>query len=195
MNSIVRSRKIDKEHYHGKGNVERYCNLPLLEFDSKARRLVVGFFWQAISRRGFRMKIRKNEKVRLLCTSKAVTVFCVGMFMFLSSMFFINNVNAEVFKATAYCSCEKCCDKDPSDEWYGITASGKRTRWGTVAVDKRVIKLGSTLRIKEFPDTIFRAEDVGGAIKGNHIDVWFPSHREALKFGVQKIVVQRVRNG
>ena len=35
----------------------------------------------------------------------------------------------------------------------------------------------------------------GGAIKGNRIDVWFPSHREALKFGVQKIVVQRVRNG
>ena len=43
--------------------------------------------------------------------------------------------------------------------------------------------------------TLFRAEDVGGAIKGNRIDVWFPSHREALKFGVQKIVVQRVRNG
>ncbi len=141
------------------------------------------------------MKIRKRGKVALLCTRKAVAVVFVGVFMFLSSMFFVNNVNAEVFKATAYCSCEKCCDKDPSNEWYGITASGKRARWGTVAVDKRVIKLGSTLRIKGFPDTIFRAEDVGGAIKGNHIDVWFPSHREALKFGVQKIVVQRVRNG
>jgi 3D (Asp-Asp-Asp) domain-containing protein len=141
------------------------------------------------------MKIRKSGKVRLLCTRKAVTLFFVGMFMFLSSMFFVNNVNAEVFKATAYCSCEKCCDKDPSDEWYGITASGKRARWGTVAVDRRVITLGSKLKIKGFPDTIFRAEDVGGAIKGNHIDVWFPSHREALKFGVQEIVVQRVRNG
>jgi len=115
--------------------------------------------------------------------------------MLLASVLFVNIANAEVFKATAYCSCEKCCDKDPSDEWYGITASGKRARWGTVAVDKRVIKLGSTLRIKGFPNTLFRAEDVGGAIKGNRIDVWFPSHREALKFGVQKIVVQRVRNG
>ncbi len=141
------------------------------------------------------MKISKKGKVGLFCTGKTVTVFLVGMFMFLSSMFFISNVNAEVFKATAYCSCEKCCDKDPSDKWYGITATGKRARWGTVAVDKRVIRLGSTLRIKGFPNTIFRAEDVGGAIKGNHIDVWFPSHREALKFGVQKIVVQRVRNG
>ena len=141
------------------------------------------------------MKISKKVKVGLLCTRKSVIVFFVGMFMFLSSMFFISNVNAEVFKATAYCSCEKCCDKDPSDEWYGITATGKRARWGTVAVDRRVIRLGSKLRIEGFPNTIFRAEDVGSAIKGNHIDVWFPSHREALKFGVQKIVVQRVRNG
>jgi len=139
------------------------------------------------------MKI--SSRLGLLSVRKSVTVYFVGMFMLLASVLFVNIANAEVFKATAYCSCEKCCDKDPSDEWYGITASGKRARWGTVAVDKRVIKLGSTLRIKGFPNTLFRAEDVGGAIKGNRIDVWFPSHREALKFGVQKIVVQRVRNG
>ncbi len=141
------------------------------------------------------MKIRRKGSMALLCVRESVTVFFLGMFIFLSSMFFVNSVNAEVFKATAYCSCERCCDKDPSDKWYGITATGKRARWGTVAVDRRVIKLGSTLKIEGYPDTIFRAEDVGGAIKGNHIDVWFPSHREALKFGVQKIVIQRVRNG
>ncbi len=136
-----------------------------------------------------------NKKEEFLYIRKTVTVFFVGMFMFLSSTFFVSNVNAEVFKATAYCSCKRCCDKDPSDKWYGITATGKKARWGTVAVDKRVIKLGSTLRIKGFPNTIFRAEDVGGAIKGKHIDVWFPSHREALKFGVRNINIKRVRNG
>ncbi len=141
------------------------------------------------------MKISKKGSVGLLCVRKAVTLFFVGMFLLLSSMFFVNNVKAEVFKATAYCSCERCCDKDPSDRWYGITASGKRAQWGTVAVDRRVIKLGSKLRIEGYPDTIFRAEDVGGAIRGNHIDVWFPSHSEALEFGVQNIVIQRVRNG
>ncbi len=124
-----------------------------------------------------------NKKEGFLYIRKTVTVFFVGMFMFLSSTFFVSNVNAEVFKATAYCSCKRCCDKDPSDKWYGITATGKKARWGTVAVDKKVIKLGSTLRIKGFSNTIFRAEDVGGAIKGKHIDVWFPSHREALKLG------------
>ncbi len=141
------------------------------------------------------MKICKKGNVTLLCDRKTVAGLFVGMFLFLSCMLFISSVKAEVFKATAYCSCERCCDKDPSDEWYGITASGKRARWGTVAVDRRVIELGSKLKIEGYPDTIFRAEDVGGAIKGNHIDVWFPSHREALKFGVQVIVVKRVRNG
>ena len=126
---------------------------------------------------------------------KVITVFLVMMIMFLANMLFVNNLKAEVFKATAYCSCKKCCDKDPSDKWYGITASGKKAKWGTLAVDRKVIKLGSTLRIKGFPNTIFRAEDVGGAIKGRHIDVWFPSHREALKFGVRNINLERVRNG
>ncbi len=141
------------------------------------------------------MMITKKEREGLLNLRKTVTVFFVGMFMFISSMFFVSNVNAEVFKATAYCSCKRCCDKDPSDKWYGITASGNKAKWGTIAVDRKVIKMGSTLKIDGFPDTIFRAEDVGGAIKGNHIDVWFPSHREALKFGVRNINLKLVRNG
>ncbi len=126
---------------------------------------------------------------------KIIKVFFVVMIMVFVSMLFVNNLKAEIFKATAYCSCVKCCDKDPSDKWFGITASGKKAKWGTIAVDRKVIKLGSTLKIDGFPETIFRAEDVGGAIKGNHIDVWFPSHKEALQFGVQNIVVQVVRSG
>lgn len=94
--------------------------------------------------------------------------------------------------ATAYCSCKKCCNKNPSDKWYGITASGKRARWGTVAVDRKVIKFCSILKIEGFPDTIFRAEDVGGAIKGKRIDVWFPSHTEALEFGVKKELLVKI---
>ena len=58
-----------------------------------------------------------------------------------------------------------------------------------------MIQLGSKLKIDGFPDTIFRAEDVGGAIKGKHIDLWFPSHMEARKFGVQNKVVKFVRSG
>ena len=114
----------------------------------------------------------------------------IVMIISLLSMIFINSLQAEVFTATAYCSCEKCCDKDPSSKWYGITASGRKARWGTVAVDKRIIEMGTRLRIQGFPDTIFRADDVGVAIKGKHSDVWFPSHMEALEFGRQKLTVE-----
>jgi len=126
---------------------------------------------------------------------KTVLSFVVVLFISLLSMIFVNSLQAEVFTATAYCSCKKCCDKDPSNKWYGITASGRKARWGTVAVDRRLIKLGSRLRIEGFPKTVFRADDVGGAIKGKHIDLWFPSHRKALEFGRQKLVVELVNNG
>lgn len=118
-----------------------------------------------------------------------ISVFAIGIFTLTLNLFLVSNLWAAVFKVTAYCSCEKCCDKDPSDEWYGITATGTKAKWGTVAVDRKVIRLGSKLRIEGFPNITFKAEDVGGAIKGNHIDIWFPSHKEALEFGVQKKVV------
>ena len=139
------------------------------------------------------MKISKKNVFTSI--RKTVLSFVVVLFISLLSMIFVNSLQAEVFTATAYCSCKKCCDKDPSNKWYGITASGRKARWGTVAVDRRLIKLGSRLRIEGFPKTVFRADDVGGAIKGKHIDLWFPSHREALEFGRQKLVVELVNNG
>jgi len=139
------------------------------------------------------MKISKKNVFASIW--KTVLSFVVVLFISLLSMIFVNSLQAEVFTATAYCSCKKCCDKDPSNKWYGITASGRKAGWGTVAVDRRLIKLGSRLRIEGFPKTVFRADDVGGAIKGKHIDLWFPSHRKALEFGRQKLVVELVNNG
>ena len=139
------------------------------------------------------MKISKKNVFTSI--RKTVLSFVVVLFISLLSMIFVNSLQAEVFTATAYCSCKKCCDKDPSNKWYGITASGRKAGWGTVAVDRRLIKLGSRLRIEGFPKTVFRADDVGGAIKGKHIDLWFPSHRKALEFGRQKLVVELVNSG
>ncbi len=136
------------------------------------------------------MKISKKNVFASI--RKTVLSFIVVMTVSLLSMIFVNSLQAEIFTATAYCSCKKCCDKDTSNKWYGITASGRKARWGTVAVDRRLIKLGSRLRIEGFPKTIFRADDVGGAIKGKHVDLWFPSHRKALEFGRQKLVVELV---
>ena len=83
------------------------------------------------------------------------------------------------FKLTAYCPCPKCCG-----QWAdGITYTGTEATAGrTIAVDPNVIPLGSTVHIN---GQAYTAEDIGGAIKGNRIDVYFPTHTEALQFGVQ----------
>jgi 3D (Asp-Asp-Asp) domain-containing protein len=65
------------------------------------------------------------------------------------------------------------------------TTTGTRTRWGVVAVDPKVIPLGSTLLIEGYDDVIFVAEDVGGAIRGQTIDIWLPDANEARRYGTQ----------
>jgi 3D (Asp-Asp-Asp) domain-containing protein len=84
-----------------------------------------------------------------------------------------------VFKITAYCPCSKCCGK-----WSdGITATGVTAKENhTIAVDPDVIPLGSTVEIN---GNKYVADDVGGAIKGNKIDIFYGSHSEALTHGVQ----------
>lgn len=91
------------------------------------------------------------------------------------------------FEITAYCPCPLCCGKDPGDPEYGITATGTRaTAERTVAVDPDVIPLGSVLYIGGYR---YIAEDVGGAIQGNIIDIYMESHDKALEFGRQKQTV------
>lgn len=88
------------------------------------------------------------------------------------------------FTLTAYCPCDRCCGK-----WAdGITATGTTATEGrTIAVDPDIIPYGSTVTI-HFADGSshsYIAEDCGGAIKGNRIDVFLDSHKDALRFGVQ----------
>ena len=75
------------------------------------------------------------------------------------------------------------------------TYSGTRTRWGVVAVDPKVIPIGSSLLIEGYDDTTFVAEDVGGAIKGETIDIWLPDPKEARTYGTQYRRVTIVREG
>lgn len=71
------------------------------------------------------------------------------------------------------------------DEGGSITALGTPvTPWHTVAVDPRVIPLGSKIRIEGF-DSVFYCADTGGAIKGNIIDIAVGSKSEASNLGVQ----------
>ncbi|MFC4766148.1 3D domain-containing protein [Effusibacillus consociatus] len=88
-------------------------------------------------------------------------------------------------KLTAYTAGPESTGKHPGDPGYGITYSGKQAAEGrTIAVDPALIPLGSKVYIEGIG---FRtAEDTGGAIKGEHIDVFFNDIRTAVEFGVQK---------
>jgi 3D (Asp-Asp-Asp) domain-containing protein len=88
------------------------------------------------------------------------------------------------FKLTAYCPCPKCCGEWADGITYTMTEA---TPGRTVAVDPDVIPLGSTIYINGTP---YVAEDIGGAIQGNRIDVFFPDHQTALQFGVQYAEVE-----
>lgn len=91
------------------------------------------------------------------------------------------------FKITHYCACKECCGKDPSDPDYGITATGtKATEGRTIAVDPSVIPLGTHVVIDGVE---YVAEDTGGAIKGNRIDIYISDHDRAYALGVKNLPV------
>lgn len=89
--------------------------------------------------------------------------------------------------ATAYDLSFESCGKRPGDRGYGITASGMKARVGVVAVDRRVIPLGTRLYIEAVDGSWVYGEaiagDTGGAIKGNRIDLFFNTKAECMKFG------------
>ena len=83
------------------------------------------------------------------------------------------------FKVTHYCSCTICT-------WgSGITASGKPVADGMIAADWKVLPRGTKVYLKSGDTMIEKVvEDTGGAIQGNRIDIYVPSHSEALARGV-----------
>lgn len=81
------------------------------------------------------------------------------------------------FRITHYCSCYYCCGG-----WGNATASGAYPTVGrTIAVDTSVIPFGTRVIIN---GNVYVAEDTGGAIKGNKIDIYVSDHATALRLGV-----------
>jgi len=73
----------------------------------------------------------------------------------------------------------------PGGQWTGITATGTKTTEGrTIAVDPDVIPLGWWVYIEGIG--FRRAEDTGGAIRGNKIDIYFDNVDYARQFGVKR---------
>jgi len=86
-------------------------------------------------------------------------------------------------RASAYCACKICCGPYAR----GITSTGTKVKVGSVAVDPRVIPYGTRMFIVSTDGSVVYgyavAEDCGGAIKSDRIDLYHESHAEALIFG------------
>ena len=102
-------------------------------------------------------------------------------------------------ETTGYCKCGKCCgwkrnwkfepvvaygSQKGKPKAVGITAAGTKADWGTIAADTRYYPFGTIMYIPDYGWG--RVEDIGGAIKGMHIDLYFPSHKKALKWGRER---------
>jgi len=75
----------------------------------------------------------------------------------------------------------------------GTTATGKVAVEGIIAVDPKIIPLGTTVEIKDIGG--FIADDRGGKIKGNRIDIFFNSKEEAKDFGKKGVWLRFLDNG
>ena len=88
------------------------------------------------------------------------------------------------FSLTGYCTCTKCTKGS------GLTYTGTVPRHGhTVAADKTVLPMGTMIILegttaqRDIADTyngVYRVEDIGGAVKGNMIDIYQSPHEAAV---------------
>lgn len=81
-----------------------------------------------------------------------------------------------IFRTTGYCPCYQC-----SEGWGRHTSTGAIAKSShTIAVDPRVIPYGSKIMIN---GVVYTAEDRGGGVKGNHIDIFFDTHSQTRQHG------------
>jgi 3D (Asp-Asp-Asp) domain-containing protein len=66
----------------------------------------------------------------------------------------------------------------------GRTASGKQVQRGIIAADRRLLPLGTRVRVEAGSYSgEYLVADTGGAVRGRKIDIWMPSGSEAMRFG------------
>ena len=96
----------------------------------------------------------------------------------LESKLTIPNHYVGEFSISHYCSCPKCTQSPTGSR----TATGHIPREGrTVAVDPKLIPLHSVIYVEGVGT--FVAEDVGGGVRGKHLDIYIDDHQRALNLG------------
>lgn len=106
---------------------------------------------------------------------------------------------------TGYCRCGACCGwkrnwiglpvvasgaRKGTPKVIGMSASGSRAKYGTIAADPAKYPFGTVMYVKDYG--YGRVEDTGLAIKGEHIDIFFRDHAQAQEWGAKKNVIVKI---
>lgn len=96
-------------------------------------------------------------------------------------------------KSTAYTASYEDTGKHPGDPYFGITFTGEVARRGIIAVDPKVIPLGTRVYVEVRGKThdygFALCADTGGSIKGNIIDVYLDEQQEVYDWGIKQVNV------
>lgn len=159
--------KLDPMLEQGKRRIEKAGDPGIKQIDEK----VVYENGQEVERTVESSKVLKepSDEVTVIGDMKYVIASRSGG----ARMYYTKKIN---MRATSYTSNKACTGKSPGDKGFGITATGTKARrveggYSTVAVDPRVIPLGTKLYVEDYGLAI--AEDIGGAVKGHKIDLYF----------------------
>ncbi|HET6247340.1 MAG TPA: 3D domain-containing protein [Tepidisphaeraceae bacterium] len=92
-------------------------------------------------------------------------------------------------EVTAYCSCKKCCGPNAK----GLTSSGRPITYNGghfIAADLKLLPYGTRVIIPGYNNNkAVEVIDRGGAIRGYHIDIFMPTHQQAVDWGKKRLQV------
>ena len=106
---------------------------------------------------------------------------------------------------TGYCRCGECCGwkrnwiglpvvasvpRKGAPKNVGISASGTRAKYGTIAADPSRYPFGTVMYVEGYG--YGRVEDTGKMVKGEHIDIFFRDHDQAQKWGAKRDMLVKI---
>lgn len=109
--------------------------------------------------------------------------------LILGTMFYVvySFIPVDNVRVTGYCPGPPCVDPKWAD---GMTAAGTPARRGVCAADWDVFPKGTVFFVPQYGKC--RVEDTGSAVKGKHIDLYFDTYDEAVKWGSKYMRIYRM---
>ncbi|MDD4494195.1 MAG: 3D domain-containing protein [Eubacteriales bacterium] len=161
---------------------------------------------EGLSKRTFKLILENNKIINKSLLAETVIREPIHKLVEIGTILnFINSRGDTVrykqvmdMRATSYTASFEDCGKHPDHPEFGITYTGMKVRPGIIATDRRVIPMGTKVYVEVLgntPDYGYAiAADIGSAVKGNLIDLYFEDADYVKKWGVKKVRIYVLKN-